>query len=102
MVISPPTSLAQSVRFTAQVEKALEATVVAAVGSPVGGSAITIMLTPSPLESIVSRLEELADVEAVEEGKLPKDVFGFLRKLRVWSKVGSSRPKRLLVDLRLA
>ena len=102
IVISPSVSLAQSVRFTAQVEKALEATVVAAVGSPVGGSAITITLTPSPLESIVSRLESLVDVEAVEEGKLPKDVFGFLRKFRVGSKVGSSRPKRLLVDLRLA
>jgi DNA-binding NarL/FixJ family response regulator len=102
LVISPSVSLAQSVRFTAEVEKALEACVVAAVGSPVGGSAITITLTPSPLESIVSRLQSLADVEAVEERKPPKDVFGFLRKFRVWSKVGSSRPKRLLVDLRLA
>jgi len=102
MIISPSVSPAQSVRFTAQVEKALEATVVAAVGSPVGGSAITITLTPSPLESIVSRLESLADVEAVEEEKLTIDSLGFLRKFRVWSKVGSSRSKRLLVDLRLA
>jgi hypothetical protein len=101
MVISPPTSLAQSVRFTAQVEKTLKATTVQAVGSPEGSYAITMMLVPSPLESIVGRLEGLADVETVEKETPAKDVWGLLRKPWAGSRVKSSRYKRLLVNLRL-
>jgi DNA-binding NarL/FixJ family response regulator len=101
MVISPPASLARSVRFAAQVEKALEATTVQAVGSPEGSCAVTMMLVPSPLESIVGRLEGLADVERVEKETPGKDVWGLLRKPRAESRVKSSRYRRLLVNLRL-
>ncbi|MBM4462690.1 MAG: response regulator transcription factor [Chloroflexi bacterium] len=101
MVILPPASLARSVRFATQVEKAIEATTVQAVGSPEGSCAITMTLAPSPLESIVTRLEGLADVERVEKETSTEDIWSLLRKPWAGARGKSSRARRLLVSLRL-
>ncbi len=82
LAILPPIDAARLLRFTYQVETALEATIVQQVGSWDKGTAITIQLrkvTPSVV--ILAGLGKMPDVEEVSEQPATKDSpFDFPQK----------------------
>ena len=68
LIILPPTDAARLLRFTYQVEEALEATIVQQVGSWDKGTAITIQLRRvTPLVDILDKLGKMPDVEDERE-----------------------------------
>ncbi len=68
LVIPPPIDAARLLRFTYQVEEALEATIVQQVGSWDKGTAITIRLQKvTPLLDILDKLVNMPDVDEVSE-----------------------------------
>ncbi len=82
LVILPPVDAARLLRFTYQMEEALEATIVQQVGSWDKGTAITILLRRvAPLVDILDRLGKMLDVEDVSEQPAAKhNSFGFPQK----------------------
>ncbi len=100
LVIPPPIDAAQLLRFTYQVEEALESTIVQQVGSWDKGTTITTMLRRvTPLVDILDRLGKMPDVEDVREQPAAKrNPFGFpqksIAKLRIRPK------KKFLVTLK--
>jgi len=102
LIILPPIDAARLLRFSYQVEEALEISVVQQVGSWDKGTTITIRLRKvTPLVDILDRLGKMPDVEDVREQPAAKhNSFGFypksIAKLRI-------RPrKKLLVTLKQA
>ncbi len=67
LVILPTADGARLLRFFSQVEELFQSRIVQMVGSWKGGCAVTISLTkPTPLESILSKLGEMSEVEATQ------------------------------------
>ncbi len=100
LIILPPIDATRLLRFTYQVEDALEATIVQQVGSWNTGTVITIRLRKvTPLVDLLDRLEKMPDVEDVRDQSATKrSSFGFpqknMAKLRI-------RPrKKFLVTLK--
>ena len=82
LIVLPPVEAVRLLRFTCQVEGALEATIVQQVGSWNKGTAITIRLRRvTPLVDILDKLEKMPDVKCVTEKPATKDnSFSFPQK----------------------
>lgn len=85
-------------KFVGQVEETLQATIVQTVGSAKWGADITVSLRPTPMESIVTKLGNIDDVERVEDEGQP----GLLRRFRSLLSPSDLPAKKLFVTLKQA
>ncbi|MFC1897235.1 response regulator transcription factor [Chloroflexota bacterium] len=102
LVILPPIDAARLLRFTYQLEEAIEATIAQQVGSWDRGTAITIrLLKVTPLVDILDRLGKMLDVEDVsEQPAARRNPLSFPEKSI--AKLSIRPRKKLLVTLKQA
>ena len=100
LVIPPAADTDQLLGFIGQVEKALDASIQQTVGSRDLGTAITILLKPTPLADLMDRLWGIPDVDKVEDPSARGGFSSFLNMLT--TPVGSTKTsprKRILITL---
>ncbi len=100
LVVPPSVKADRLVKFTGQLEEALEANILFTVGSWDWGTAITIQ-TPKPmlLGSLLDRLGDIPYVEKAEESSIRNGFPGFLKRFIMRQSTTSPR-QRVLVSLK--
>ena len=99
LVIPPPADIAQLKSFVQQVEKTLGVSIRQTIGSQ-EGTAIGIILKPTPLNIVLHDLRSIPSVEKAEdEYQLPAG-GGFLDKIGAQLRPRTSPVRRILVTLK--
>jgi len=102
MVMPPPIDANQLMRFISRVEELFQSRILQMVGSWQGDTAVTIpLIRPTPLASILSKLEEMPEIETVGEQPLTGKIDPkFFRKTEFVPRMKTRVKKTFFVTLK--